>query len=80
MNNISGSAKSWIAEEKIGKVKVENNGSPIKKDAPVLNVEIDDLLCLLEKIQDKYEISPNKNLFDAMVSLESAIMSIKMVN
>lgn len=68
-NNISGSAASWTKHEE--HIVVERS-SEIVNYSDVLS-ELDNLHIMLKA---KYEIRPNKNVYDSLISVESAIKAL----
>lgn len=77
MQNLSGKA-NWLPKEKTTKTKMVVTKK--RKVTIKLTSEIKKLETINSSIDKKYKQSPDKNLLDAIISLDMAIMSLQNVN
>ena len=71
MNNVSGNPESWV-ESKNKETKETKTRIPLN-----LKKELNGILNAYERLEEVYSENPNKDLFDAITTLRSTIISIK---
>jgi len=73
-NNISGSAASWlpILEEKESSTEIKAE----VKETLDLTSDIESLIQFKETLAEKYSTHQNKNIYDSLIFIESAIKSL----
>ncbi len=73
-NNISGSAASWlpILEEKESSTEIKAE----VKETLDLTSDIGSLIQFKETLAEKYSTHQNKNIYDSLIFIESAIKSL----
>ena len=69
-NNISGSAAGWIETKEANSITEKSNEVVSYSDV------ISELDKLHTMIKHKYETRPNKNVYDSLISVESAIKAL----
>ena len=69
-NNISGSAGNWIKTKEVNSITKRSNA--------IVNFteDIQELNDLHTKLQTKYDSKPDKNIYDSLIFLKSAINSL----
>lgn len=79
MKNISGDASNWNTSpgNEIPRKKKTTRVSNGPVLAPSHNNEIAELEPVLKKLEEKYDKFPNKNTYDAIVSLSSVLRSLR---
>lgn len=74
MNNVSGNPESWVES----KNKETKETKETKTRIPLnLKKELNGILNAYERLEEVYSENPNKDLFDAITTLRSTIISIK---
>jgi len=79
MDNVTGSAKNWGKDSnEVDKKIIKEKEVSLKKKKKIivdLTKDIDAAKKLKERLEAKYEILPEKNLYDSIIHLESMIRS-----